>query len=101
MAPAIARWLRARLPAGVAICVLACAGVSLAQCLPGLQTASPLPDSGQPPTGGPFCGDGVINYDGGDGGEQCDPGETGTLGCTKAPTGCKIDCTNGFVDRTT
>lgn len=80
-------------------------------CLPGLETTPPdagtVTDSGPKPdraSGAPFCGDGVIDYDAaadGGSGEQCDPGDGDSTGCTKPPNGCRIDCAGGFFDRET
>ena len=67
-------------------------------CLPDLKVATP-PDAAPdgPPTGPTslpgFCGDGVIDFDGG---EQCDPADGGLPGCTSK---CTIACEDGgFVD---
>ena len=61
-------------------------------CLPSLREG---PSQLHPPSSGPACGDGVIDYDGPDGGERCDPGDAAVTGCTR---GCAIDCVGGYVD---
>jgi hypothetical protein len=75
-----------------------------AACIPDLLT-DPPPDSGPAPQIGAYCGDGIITlgqYDGGfadlAAGEQCDPSEAGTLGCTR---NCQIDCDGGLLDPNT
>ncbi len=65
----------------------------LVACLPDLGTSPPTPP---PPPKVAYCGDGVIDYDGGDAGEECDPGEGGPpVGCTR---GCLVDCVGGYRD---
>jgi hypothetical protein len=64
-------------------------------CLPDLETDPPRAPAA--PVGAAVCGDGVVDLEL-DGGEACDPGEAGALGCTAA---CQLDCPGGVVDATT
>lgn len=56
-------------------------------CLPDLET-NPPHAAAPPVSNTAFCGNGVIEL-GQDGGEDCDPGDAGAVGCT---TDCKIAC---------
>ena len=66
-------------------------------CLPDLKVAT-LPDAAPdgPPTGPTsvpgFCGNGVIDFEGG---EQCDPADAVVPGCSPK---CSVTCENGFLD---
>ena len=66
------------------------AALALWACLPDL---APLPATSVPKTA--YCGDGVVDWrkDGGIG-EECDPGEGGSAGCSSV---CTVDCPSGGV----
>jgi hypothetical protein len=74
-----------------AVGALIAASAAVAVVAAGISCISDLPPDRPPPAAVPGCGDGYIDLAQG---EQCDPGDAGSSGCTST---CRVLCPRGLV----